>query len=228
MKNEDVKKMVLEKGIFDPKENLRIYNKFFDGWFEKNSYIFNRFGVKETDKILDIGSNYGHNLIHFDRNSVGIEIEKRLVEFAKGLGLNVLEINIEENWSLNNKFDVIWCSDVLPHLFSPFKFLYEVRKVLSDNGKLVIQMPLMSIFGKHRSVCHLYAFNKKSLIYLLEMSGFKILKTSGCIRRLPGWLNRLLEPLLQRAGGNIWIMAVKDKEVKINFKKVFPPDWFVK
>lgn len=225
MADSEVKKLVLTRGIFSEEENARIYHKFFRHWFERNGYIYKRFGLKKTDKILDIGSHYGHNLIHFNPDSTGLEAERRFVDFSRALGLNIVEMNIEEKWSLGGKFNIIWCTDVLPHLFSPYKFLYEARKILSAKGKMVLQMPLMSIFNKHKSPYHLYAFNKKSLSYLLEMAGFKIIKTSGCVRRLPPWFNYLFERPLQKFGGNIWILAVKD-EVKINLDKIFPPSWF--
>ncbi len=83
----------------------------------------------------------------------------------------------------------------------------------------------MSIFNMHRATCHFYAFNKKSLSYLLEMAGYKIVKTSGLIRKKPKWFNHLFEPLLQLYGGNIWIIAEK-KENILRESGVFFPKWF--
>ena len=103
MTNERVKEIVLTKGLFDQKENERIYYKFFHNWVKGNDYIYNRFKVNSGQKILDIGSNYGHNLIHFSSDSVGIEFEKRLADFSRALGLKVIQKNAEEGLNLNEK-----------------------------------------------------------------------------------------------------------------------------
>jgi len=227
MKNEEVKKIILEKGTFTAEENLRVYNTYFHNWVEYNDYIYKRFNINFDNKILDIGSSYGHNLIHFNRQSIGIEANQSLIPFSRSLGLNIMELNIEDALPADEKFDLIWCTDFLVHLISPYKFLYDCRKILKDNGRLVIQIPLMSILNTHRSACHFYAFNKKSLLYLLEMNGYKILKTSGCIRKMPKIFNVIFEPVLQIFGGNIWVLAEK-KETSFNFKKSFLPNWFNK
>ena len=225
MTNEQVKKIVIGNGLFDEKENTRIYYKFFRDWAENNSYVYKKFDISFDKKILDIGCSYGQNLIHFNKESVGIEAQHRTAEFSRALGLTVIEANIEDGILLDKKFDIIWCSDFLVHLISPYKFLYDYRKFLNDNGRLLIQIPLMSALNKHKSPCHLYAFDKKSLVYLMETAGYKIIKTSGCIRQLPGLVNKLLEPFLQIYGSNIWVLAEKS-ETEINFTKSFLPKWF--
>lgn len=225
--NEELKKIILEKGLAGLSENERIYRKFFKDWQEKNAYIYNRFNLDFSAKILDIGCTYGHNLIHFAEGSVGIEKNTKAAEFARSLGLNVVDINAEDGLELiAGPFDFIWCTDFLVHMISPYKFLYDCRRLLKSKGQIVIQIPLMSILNKHRASCHFYAFNKKSLIYLLEMAGYKVIKSSGLIRRMPGWLNCLLEPVLELWGGNIWLLLEKQEETPVNFDKVYLPGWF--
>jgi SAM-dependent methyltransferase len=225
--NQALEKIILEKGLGDAKENARIYRKFFKDWPAKNNYIYQRFGLDFNSKILDIGCTYGHNLIHFAPESVGIEANEHEAGFARALGLKVVNVNAEDDLgAIGEKFDLIWCTDFLVHMISPYKFLYDCRPRLKDKGRLVIQVPLLSPLNMHRSTCHFYAFNKKSLIYLLELAGFKTVKTSGLIRRLPQWLNFALEPLLQLFGGNIWILAEKQEKTPVNFDKVYLPKWF--
>jgi 2-polyprenyl-3-methyl-5-hydroxy-6-metoxy-1,4-benzoquinol methylase len=225
--NKNLEKFILEKGIYSLEENQRIYDKFFKHWKSDHEYIYRRFDINFSEKILDIGCSYGYNLINFSKESVGIEFCKQTSDFAKGLGLNIAAINIEDNLlDINDKFDLIWCSDVIVHLISPYKFLYECRSLLKDSGRIVLQIPLMSFFGMHISDCHFYAFNKKSLMYLFEMAGYKIIKTSGLIRKKTKWFNFLFEPLLQLYGGNIWVLAEKQEKPAINFERVFPPKWF--
>ena len=80
-------KKIIVKRIGDTSEGERIYNKFFRGWQRNHSYIYRKFQIDFNMKMLDIGCGYGHNLIHFSENSVGVEAESKQVEFARRLGL---------------------------------------------------------------------------------------------------------------------------------------------
>lgn len=226
-KNQDeLKEIILSKGCYDNEENLRIYNKFFKDWFNNHIYIYNKFNIKDSFRILDIGCGPGHNLIHFNQDSIGIDTNDYLVDFGKGLGLNIVSANTEESLPVfNGRFDLVWCTDFLVHMVSPFRFLFKIRKYLDNESYLVIQIPKISIFKTHKSPEHFYAFNKETLAYLLEVSGYKIIGFSGYIRTMPNYLNKFFEPLLQRFGPNIWFLAKKDKYSGIP-DKIFLPSWF--
>ena len=223
---EELKKIVLSKGCYNKEENLRIYNKFFKDWFNNHSYIYNKFKIKDSFRILDIGCGPGHNLIHFSPDSVGIEFNDYLVDFGKSLGLNVIKTNVEENLPvIKNKFDLIWCTDFLVHMVSPFRFLFKIRDYIDEGNYLVIQIPQPSILGTHNSPEHFYAFNKETLIFSLKASGYKIVDCSGHVRKMPNFLNKVFDPVLQKLGTNIWVLAKKDKYSGIP-DKTFLPSWF--
>jgi len=223
---DELRKIILSKGCYDNEENLRIYNKFFKDWFNNHIYIYDKFNTKDSLRIFDIGCGPGHNLIHFSPDSVGIDTNDYLVDFGKGLGLNIVSANAEEDLPvINGKFDLIWCTDFLIHMVSPFRFLFKLRRYLDDKSRLIIQIPKPSIFKTHESPEHLYAFNKETLTFLLEASGYKIINFSGYIRTKSNYLNKVLEPLLQRFGPNIWVLAQRDKHSDIS-DKTFLPSWF--
>jgi len=223
---DELKKIILSKGCYDDEENLRIYNKFFKDWFNNHIYIYNKFNIKDSLRIFDIGCGPGHNLIHFNQDSVGIDTNDYLVDFGKGLGLNIISANAEEDLPvINGRFDLVWCTDFLIHMVSPFRFLFKLRRYLDDKSRLIIQIPKPSIFKTHESPEHLYAFNKETLTFLLAASGYKIIDFSGYIRTKSNYLNKVLEPLLQRFGPNIWVLAQKDKYSNIS-DKTFLPSWF--
>ncbi len=225
--NKELEEMIFGKTFFGLEEERRIYHKFFKDWQTNHDYIYKRFGIGFNQKILDIGCNYGYNLIHFSPESVGVEANKIAADFGKNIGLNIIAVNIEDDLaSVGSGFDLIWCSDILPHLISPYKFLYDCRKALKTDGRIMIQVPLMSVFNMHRSSCHVYAFNKKALLYLLETAGYKVLKTSGFLRRRSRWFNFILEPLLQIFGGNIWVLAEKLENWVPSFERTYLPSWF--
>lgn len=226
MHKEEIEKIILSKGIYDQEENLRIYNKFFRDWVDNHKYIYKRFKIKESFKILDIGCGPGHNLIHFNRDSVGLEFNDYLINFGKNLGLNIIKANAEDELpDLNNKFDLIWCTDFLVHMVSPFRFLFKVREYLNNGSRLIIQIPQPSFLGTHKSPEHFYAFNKETLVFLLKAAGYEIIDSSGYVRKIPNFLNAVFEPFLQKFGTNIWILAEKREHSGIP-NKTFLPSWF--
>ncbi|MFC1701117.1 class I SAM-dependent methyltransferase [Patescibacteria group bacterium] len=189
-------------------------------------YIYNKFNIKDYFRILDIGCGPGHNLIHFNQDSVGIEINNHIADFGSSLGLNIIRANVEDELPvINGRFDLVWCTDFLVHMVSPFRFLFKIRKYLDNESYLIIQIPKPSIFKTHESPEHFYAFNKEDISYLLKMAGYKIVDFSGYIRTKPNYLNKIFESLLQRFGANIWILAKKDKRPNI-LDKTFLPSWF--
>lgn len=223
---DELKKIVLSRGCYNDGENLRIYNKFFKNWFDNHIYIYNKFKIKDSFRTLDIGCGPGHNLIHFNHNSVGIEINNYIADFGRGLGLNIIKANIENNLpAIDGRFDLVWCTDFLIHMISPFRFLFRIRQYLDDKSCLIIQIPQISLCGTYESPEHFYALNKESLSYLLKISGYRIIGYSGYIRTKPNYLNRALELLLQKFGPNIWVLAKKDKQPHIP-DKAFLPSWF--
>lgn len=225
--NKELEEIIFGKTGFGLEEETRIYQKFFRDWQNNHLYLYKKFRIDFNEKILDIGCSYGYNLIHFSSDSLGIEATPRMVEFANKIGLMALSTNAENGLAeITDKFDLIWCSDFLVHLISPYKLLYDCRKLLKKDGRMMIQIPLMSIFGMHRSDCHTYAFNKKSLLYLLEMTGYQVIKTSGFLRRKPGWFNLIFEPFLQIFGGNIWVLAEKLENWTPSFERTYLPPWF--
>lgn len=175
---DQLKEFVLDKGCFDETENLRIYRKFFAGSMNRIRRLSSFFNF-EGAEVLDVGCSYGQFIIHFPQGSAGVEIHPRMMEFARSLGLEVVSANIEDHIPFDNlSFDVIHCNAVLEHMVSPHKLLLEFHRILKSQGKLIIGVPNMDVIGYKgwKASEHLYAYNKKSLLFLLERSGFKVIK----------------------------------------------------
>ena len=88
-----------------------------------------------------------------------------------------------EDFSLPQKFDVIFAGDIIEHLSNPGLFLDSARRHLASGGTLVLTTPnafnLFNIaekFSKDEPTVnsdHTFYFNKKTLIKLLEKNGWK-------------------------------------------------------
>ena len=105
----------------------------------------------------------------------------------------------------NNSIDLCICGDVLEHVIDPFKILREFKRVLKQNGRLILSVPnygyLKHIFalvrakqpitGGHASVyewhkenigwdgMHLHTFTHESVKACLLSTGFEVAKIIG-------------------------------------------------
>jgi len=214
---EELRDLVLKKGCFSPKENERIYNLYFARWMDQHRPLFKRFKISTNERCLDIGCSYGMNLVHFNKSSVGLEHEDKIIKFVRGLGLNVTKTNLEVGLGLEpkEKFELLWATDILVHLTSPYLFLLKCREHMGDDSRLVVQIPQytplinQSVKPTYKSITHYYAFNRPTLAYLLKAAGYEILDSCGYVRSLPHLANALCDPFLKEFGPNIWFLAKK-------------------
>jgi SAM-dependent methyltransferase len=144
-----------------------------------------------SGKLLDMGCGLGLFLKLWDLKKwelYGIDISKKAVEYAKSKGLDVKGGSLEKTNFSNGYFDVITMFYVLEHLPNPLKVLREARRILKEDGLLVIRVPqsisaerFLRFFGVRRNLfhppMHLYDFSTKILKEFLLKAGFKRIKT---------------------------------------------------
>jgi len=71
-------------------------------------------------------------------------------------------------------YDVVICSQVLEHLPEPEQVLHELHRVLKPGGRLWLSTPLF--FEEHEVPHDYFRYTRYGLQYLLEKSGFDILR----------------------------------------------------
>jgi SAM-dependent methyltransferase len=89
-------------------------------------------------------------------------------------------------------FDVIWCSEVLEHLFDPAFAMREMQRVLAHGGRLLVTVPYHGVFkdvlialfkwDQHFSPAnpHIRFFTRKTLSQLAVAAGFVNIQTATC------------------------------------------------
>lgn len=89
-------------------------------------------------------------------------------------------------------FDVIWCSEVLEHLFDPGFALREMQRVLAPGGRLLVTVPYHGVFkdvlialfkwDEHFAPGnpHIRFFTRRTLSQLAASAGFAEIKTTTC------------------------------------------------
>lgn len=161
--------------------NLMSYEK------EVYEYICSNF-IDNKLKILELGCGYCNLLKLLDKKfqATGIDNNYYLIDRAKELKLDVIQLNIETrllSLKLNN-YDIIILNQVLEHLKNPLTVLEKCKFLLKFNGIVIISVPnshfMTRIINTSLSVfeyrcAHLNAYDTTHLVNLLKYScGYKI------------------------------------------------------
>ncbi len=149
--------------------------------------LTNRFvQVNSHTRLLDVGCAVGTYLLHMNQK---YDCEISGVDFKEGLDypgfdkINFYEGLFYEQDIQEQSIDVITMWHYLEHDYDPNQSLVMSRKVLTDGGKLIIEVPRLDsltfkIFGNKwpgiQAPQHTALFDKKSLISLLEKNGFEV------------------------------------------------------
>ncbi len=97
-------------------------------------------------KILVLGSGKGaferRLLDHGFSNIVSVDIVDNLHESVREK-VRFMQVDLNTNFSekIREKFDIIIAIEVIEHLYCPYCFLKEVRKLIKDDGVVIITSP---------------------------------------------------------------------------------------
>lgn len=164
---------------------------------EKTITFFRERRIKEIEKfkrkgrILDIGCGRGRMLYLLNKRgweTYGAELSEKSSRYAvEKLGLKVTHGDFLSSNFPADFFDCITLWHVLEHLKDPLKNLMEIRRILKEDGFLLIAVPdfggAQSVFsGKHwfhldvpRHYSH---FTLKTLTTFLDRTGFEMKKVN--------------------------------------------------
>lgn len=78
--------------------------------------------------------------------------------------------------SPDDAFDSIICNQVLEHVFTPDRFLTEIRRVLKPGGNLLLTVPF--VWDEHEQPWDYARYSSFGLKSLLENSGFEVIRHS--------------------------------------------------
>lgn len=136
--------------------------------YESDRYVRKRFGIyksllspylKEGVKILDIGC-YMADILKILPSGIdyyGVDSDEKALEIAKARGAKVARIDLESDQiPFQDKFDIILLTELLEHLKDPEKIVIQVKRLLKENGVILISLPnectiyhrLKVLFGK--------------------------------------------------------------------------------
>jgi len=145
----------------------------------------NKFNLKSNNNILDIGSNDGTFLSFFNNKFKLFGCDPTIKKFSKYYrkDINQLPHFFSSKLFNNKKFDLITSISMFYDLPDPLSFAKEINSILHRNGVWHIELSYMPMMIKNRSydtICHehLEYYSLKSLKYLLDKAGLKIINLS--------------------------------------------------
>lgn len=138
----------LNKYFLDKDFLGQIFDKFVDGnekYFKLLKYLLANNKLNYNSQILDIGCGNGYNLqmladVGFN-NLNGMEpfLEKEINTKDYTIFKSFLD-----DFNPNKSYDLISLNDSLEHMDNPYQNLFNVKKLLKDDGYLIISIPIKS------------------------------------------------------------------------------------
>jgi len=99
-------------------------------------------------RLLDIGCGDGSFTILLKealkaQEVAGIEIAPEAVNALREKGIKAHQLDIDEQSFpfSDNYFDIVYCGEIIEHLFNPDHLLQEVHRVLKPGGSCIITTP---------------------------------------------------------------------------------------
>lgn len=188
------KTFYIKNKVFKKEKNSN-YEKEMNKRLKYSFSCFKKFLSKE-DQILDLGCYTGELMKilkdHGYKNLLGVDPSDYAVKVAKArYDIRVVKASIFDDLRYLGKFDFIIINHVLEHIKNLNEFLQKVKNLLSDKGRVYIEIPDADNFfisqsnkylPEHQeafqqfSIEHINFFTKRSLYNLMKSNGFFKLK----------------------------------------------------
>ncbi len=121
-------------------------------------------------KVLDIGSGIGEFLEYYP-DSVGIDVNRDCVGFCVAKGLKCFHADVYSLPFMDNSFEGILLNNILEHLEKPDDAFSEIKRVLKNDGRLLIELPGKK--GFYHDKTHVKFWNKNEMVDFLAKWGFR-------------------------------------------------------
>lgn len=142
--------------------------------------------LRSPGRILDIGSAWGFFLAEAGERgwkTRGVELSREESVYSRSrFGLDVFTGKLAEARLPSSHFDAVTLWHVLEHIPDPLAELAEIRRILRNDGLLVVSVPTpwsVSDYLSDAVPLHLFYFDKATLTALARKAGFRVLRIEG-------------------------------------------------
>ena len=140
---------------------------------------------RSCDSWLDVGAGDSY-------------LRKELRYYAPYNAITTSRCNLDERRYRRSGYKLITSFDVLEHLYNPLFHLKELRRVIADDGDLLLTTPNdQSLIYKFEHLIslkygpHVHQYSERDLRRILELAGFKIVELRKLYRSPCGTLARI-------------------------------------
>lgn len=185
---------------FDEESMFRFYDQYYRRIYTKDGdvpstlfstqlahggkivrFLENR-GIAPAGRVLEVGCGAGGILAAFRDSGAqvaGCDLGKPFLEYGRERGLS-LEYGGVETLSHHGPAAMVILAHVLEHFRYPVEELKKIRRLLSDEGSIYLEVPGLfwieesynKDFGKYLQNAHVYHYCLESLDYVLSLAGF--------------------------------------------------------
>lgn len=170
--------------------NIKNEERFYNSRIKYFKYIYSiiKSHKNSISNWLDFGCSYGHLIEFLNANNIdgeGIEINEGVRKYAQNKGLTIFES--VEDLPKEKEYDVVSLIDSLYYSDEPVTLIRDIFYKIHENGLLILRITNRNWLAKFNKVIlrkelglalgdATISYSKKSITYLLENNGYKILK----------------------------------------------------
>lgn len=141
-------------------------------WFRSRRRVIwalvERAELGPSPRILDAGCGTGRNLTEFSRlgPAEGIDFSAEAVEYCRRRGLEGVRQGVIEDLPFeDDRFDLIFATDVIEHLADDGRALAELRRVAAPGARMIVTVPAYNwLWSHHDTAYHHYRRYTKRLL----------------------------------------------------------------
>jgi len=193
-------------------------------------------GLRRPGRLLDVGSSLGYVVAAAQERgweAYGVDVGDEAVAHCQAQGLNCLAGDMRHLPFADGFFDVVHCRHVLEHDIEVYQSLEEMRRVLADDGLLVLEVPDADAPKVRRRGAtyrfwwaeHMVCFTRTTLAELMRRAGFAPVRvptlagsrSGGAAGAVPFLVWRLAHVLPERLGLTTYLWGI--------WRKSGEPDW---
>jgi 2-polyprenyl-3-methyl-5-hydroxy-6-metoxy-1,4-benzoquinol methylase len=146
-----------------------------------------------ANKVLEVGCGCGGVVkaisTGLDAEGYGVDYNKSYIEYANSNGVKASHGGFEDYIDSGEKFDLVIILHVLEHIDRPIPFMKDIAKIMSPNGRCVVEVPSIESIPedsdgnlkKYLQNAHITHFTMSSFMDCLALSGFNVLFSNNTI-----------------------------------------------
>ncbi|MBU1260238.1 MAG: class I SAM-dependent methyltransferase [Planctomycetes bacterium] len=175
------------------------YTKFDKQGFTRYSRALKLVNIQNGAKILDVGCKHAFLCDFLAKKGIdcdynGLDISEKVIENLKHKKGSFQVCDVMKGLPFeDNKFDYIFCFELIEHVENPTFLLNQFKRILKDNGVLLLSAPnpynwiylLVELLKSPDTEGHIHSFTRQNMGRVADFCGFNIEKRLGTYAILP-------------------------------------------